>query len=110
MCCGIWWCGLTNNELVNATPSKEGDEGDFLLHLYGGVGRGSTPPKMGGRPCSHRERCYGGELTIVTISPCLRECGMIHKKLNTFSKLRQMKKYDVHMQYMYAIYFWLKVV
>lgn len=98
-CVVAFGCGVpTNNDLVNVTPIKEVKERACLPCLCDGAGRESTPPKMGGRNYSRRENWCGSELTIVTISLCRRECGMLHKKLNTFSKLRQMQKYDVHIQ------------
>ena len=84
--CGIWGWGANYNEPVNATHSKEAKEGDFPLHLHGGVGRGFIPPTIGGRPCIQRERQHGGKLTTVKMTLYLkrRECGMVHIKLNIF--------------------------
>lgn len=42
----------TNSELVNKAPSKDAGRGTCLQCLCGGVGRGSIPPKIGGRPFS----------------------------------------------------------
>lgn len=74
----------TRNDPINVAPSKEVEEGDFLLHLLRGVGRGSITPSIGVMPCSHIERRCGDELAIVKMSLYLkgRECVMVHNKLN----------------------------
>ena len=59
--CGEWW-GVavgggvtTNNDLVNATPRKEAEEGAFILCLIGGVGRVLIRLMMVGWPCNYSE-------------------------------------------------------
>lgn len=89
---GEWWVvafggGVsTNNELVNATHSKEVEEGDFLLHLCGGVGGGSIPPTIEGMLYIQREHQCAGNITIVKMAQYLnrREHGMVHNKMNVF--------------------------
>lgn len=76
----------TNNDLVNEAPRKDARRGTCLRCLHGGIRRGSTPPNIGGRTCSQRERKCGGEVTIVTISLYSRGWGMVHKKLRIFFK------------------------
>ena len=76
----------TNNDPVNATPSKEAKEGSLLLCLHGGTRRGSIPPTIRGRPCIQIEIQCGGDLAIVKMTLYLKrmECGMVHNKLNVF--------------------------
>lgn len=56
-CGGVVFGGRfpTNNELVNVAPSTVADEGAHLLHLSGGIGRGSIPFSMGERPWNQKE-------------------------------------------------------